>query len=298
MRIIYILLAGICLCLSTVFVFSGFSVRSDISDTQENLEKQRQIEQQAQEKIDGLTETYNGKKSQIESLKTQLYYRTEPVAFLTFNSVPSSNTSAILDILKENNISATFYITGSRIATEEDRAIVKRIVDEGHAIGIRAYGSDNMSEIYSSAEKYMEDVEKCAAMIKEITGTETKLVRMPGGTVQAKQYCDQYGQGVDTLKEIMKSLSDAGYSVTDWYTDAGDYDSSKSAEGLLEIVKTAASGRKNGTGYKSFILLMYNEDISVELLPNVIKALKDIGYNTFEKIVPNGYAFIRYPVDY
>ena len=57
MRIIYILLAGICLCLSTVFVFSGFSIRSDISDAQENLEKQRQIEQQAQEKIDGLTET-------------------------------------------------------------------------------------------------------------------------------------------------------------------------------------------------------------------------------------------------
>ena len=76
MRIIYILLAGICLCLSTVFVFSGFSIRSDISDARENLEKQRQIEQQAQEKIDGLTETYNGKKSQIESLKTQLYYST------------------------------------------------------------------------------------------------------------------------------------------------------------------------------------------------------------------------------
>ena len=42
MRIIYILLAGICLCLSTVFVFSGFSIRSDISDAQENLGSPRE----------------------------------------------------------------------------------------------------------------------------------------------------------------------------------------------------------------------------------------------------------------
>ena len=66
----------------------------------------------------------------------QVRYRTEPTAFLTFNSVPSSNTAKILDILKENNVKATFYITGSLIQTDEDRAVVKRIVDEGHAIGI------------------------------------------------------------------------------------------------------------------------------------------------------------------
>ena len=144
----------------------------------------------------------------------------------------------------------------------------------------------------------MEDVQKCAAMIKDITGTETKLVRMPGGTERAKSYCTQYGNGTETLREIMKSFHDAGYSVTDWYTDAGDYDSSASASSLLEVVKTAASSRTQDDGYKTYILLMYGTDVSVELLPDVISALKELGYNTFEKIVPGGYAYIKYPVDY
>ena len=43
---------------------------------------------------------------------------------------------------------------------------------------------------------------------------------------------------------------------------------------------------------------MYGTDVSVELLPDVISALKELGYNTFGKIVPGGYAYIKYPVDY
>ena len=284
MRIVYILITFVCLALSIVFMYFGFSNKSGITDANNMLAEQEQKVKDAQNNLNELQQTLASKKAEKSGLELQVRYRTEPTAFLTFNSVPSSNTAKILDILKENNVKATFYITGSLIQTDEDRAVVKRIVDEGHAIGIRAYGSDNVSEIFSSAEKYMEDVQKCAAMIKDITGTETKLVRMPGGT--------------ETLREIMKSLHDAGYSVTDWYTDAGDYDSSASASSLLEVVKTAASSRTQNDGYKTYILLMYGTDVSVELLPDVISALKELGYNTFEKIVPGGYAYIKYPVDY
>ena len=291
MRIVYILITFVCLALSIVFMYFGFSNKAGITDANNMLAEQEQKVKDAQNNLNELQQEKSG-------LELQVRYRSEPTAFLTFNSVPSSNTAKILDILKENNVKATFYITGSLIQTDEDRAVVKRIVDEGHAIGIRAYGSDNVSEIFSSAEKYMEDVQKCAAMIKDITGTETKLVRMPGGTERAKSYCTQYGNGTETLREIMKSLHDAGYSVTDWYTDAGDYDSSASASSLLEVVKTAASSRTQNDGYKTYILLMYGTDVSVELLPDVISALKELGYNTFEKIVPGGYAYIKYPVDY
>ena len=298
MRIVYILITFVCLALSIVFMYFGFSNKSGITDANNMLAEQEQKVKDAQNNLNELQQTLASKKAEKSGLELQVRYRTEPTAFLTFNSVPSSNTAKILDILKENNVKATFYITGSLIQTDEDRAVVKRIVDEGHAIGIRAYGSDNVSEIFSSAEKYMEDVQKCAAMIKDITGTETKLVRMPGGTERAKSYCTQYGNGTETLREIMKSLHDAGYSVTDWYTDAGDYDSSASASSLLEVVKTAASSRTQNDGYKTYILLMYGTDVSVELLPDVISALKELGYNTFEKIVPGGYAYIKYPVDF
>lgn len=299
MRIVYILITFICLALSIIFLFSYISYNSSKTpDAQTSLQKQQELATEAQSKIDELNQTLDEKNTEKSGLELQVRYRTEPTAFLTFNSVPSSNTGKILDILKENDIKATFYITGSLIKTDEDRAVVKRIVDEGHAIGIRAYGSDNTEEIYSSAEKYMQDVNQCAEMIKDITGTTPKLVRLPGGTDRAKTYCDQYGNGTETLREIMKSLNDAGYSVSDWYTDAGDYDTSASAESLTEIVSTAASARKSNDGYKTYILLMYGTDLTVEMLPNVISTLKGLGYNTFEKIVPGGYAYIRYPVDY
>lgn len=299
MRIIYILITFVCLALSIVFLFSFFSYKSNrLPEAKENLKSQQQLVTKAQNDINELKPTLDAKKAEKSGLELQIRYRTEPTAFLTFNSVPSSNTAKLLDILKENGVKATFYITGALIQDDSDRAVVKRIVDEGHAIGIRAYGSNNTAEIYSSAEKYMDDVKRCAELIKDITGTETKLVRMPGGTAQAKSYCSQYGNGTETLREIMKSLHDAGYSVTDWYTDAGDYDSSASAENLLEVVKTAAAARKNNDGYKTYMLLMYGTDVSAELLPNVIKTLKELGYNTFEKVVPGGYAYIRYPVDY
>ena len=169
MRIVYILITFVCLALSIVFMYFGFSNKAGITDANNMLAEQVQKVKDAQNNLNELQQTLASKKAEKSGLELQVRYRSEPTAFLTFNSVPSSNTAKILDILKENNVKATFYITGSLIQTDEDRAVVKRIVDEGHAIGIRAYGSDNVSEIFSSAEKYMEDVQKCAAMIKDIT---------------------------------------------------------------------------------------------------------------------------------
>ena len=140
MRIVYILITFVCLALSIVFMYFGFSNKSGITDANNMLAEQEQKVKDAQNNLNELQQTLASKKAEKSGLELQVRYRTEPTAFLTFNSVPSSNTAKILDILKENNVKATFYITGSLIQTDEDRAVVKRIVDEGHAIGIRAYG--------------------------------------------------------------------------------------------------------------------------------------------------------------
>ncbi|KAF0685022.1 Aste57867_23051 [Aphanomyces stellatus] len=56
-----------------------------------------------------------------------------PVASLTIDDAPSDNTPLILDILKENNVKATFFIIkGNTIGREH---ILQRIVDEGHVLG-------------------------------------------------------------------------------------------------------------------------------------------------------------------
>ncbi|KAH9069935.1 hypothetical protein Ae201684P_002309 [Aphanomyces euteiches] len=56
-----------------------------------------------------------------------------PVVALTIDDAPSNNTAAILDVLKENNVKATFFIIHGNIAGREH--IIKRIVDEGHSMG-------------------------------------------------------------------------------------------------------------------------------------------------------------------
>jgi len=70
----------------------------------------------------------------------------QTVAYLTFDDGPSENTGAILDILNEYNVKATFFVVGKE--TDEAKALYKRIVDEGHTIGMHSY-SHQYSEIYS-----------------------------------------------------------------------------------------------------------------------------------------------------
>ena len=77
--------------------------------------------------------------------------------YLTFDDGPSDNTDEILDILKEYDVKATFFVVGK--TDEHSRQMYRRIVEEGHTIALHSY-SHKYSEIYSSVEKYDKDLEK------------------------------------------------------------------------------------------------------------------------------------------
>ena len=62
--------------------------------------------------------------------------------YLTFDDGPSENTSKILDILKERNIKATFFVIGNE--EEEAKALYQRIVNEGHTIGMHSFTHNTM----------------------------------------------------------------------------------------------------------------------------------------------------------
>ncbi len=68
--------------------------------------------------------------------------------YLTFDDGPSDKTTEnILDVLKENDVKATFFIIGKYIEGRED--ILKRIVKEGHSLGLHTY-SHNYKTIYQN----------------------------------------------------------------------------------------------------------------------------------------------------
>ena len=69
---------------------------------------------------------------------TDIYYSDEKVAYLTFDDGPSKNiTPQILDILKQENIPATFFVLGSRVELNPD--VLKREYEEGHYIANHGY---------------------------------------------------------------------------------------------------------------------------------------------------------------
>src|SRR5580765_718578 len=97
-------------------------------------------------------------------------------AYLTFDDGPNSNyTPKILDILKENNIKATFFVCGKNV--KKNPEILKRIADEGHLIGNHSYSHSLLKSIIF----FSPEVEKTNNMVKEIVGKTPKFYRAPYG---------------------------------------------------------------------------------------------------------------------
>ena len=106
--------------------------------------------------------------------------RAGKVIYLTFDDGPSDRvTPKILDVLKKENVKATFFIVGK--SAETRKHILKREFDEGHTIGVHSY-SHRYKDIYASPASLVEDIDKCNKIIKEVTGSYSTLYRFPGGS--------------------------------------------------------------------------------------------------------------------
>ncbi len=137
------------------------------------------------------------------------------VIYLTFDDGPSANiTPKILDILKRKGVKATFFIVNYN---EDTEYLVKRIVSEGHSIGIHGYSHD-YSKIYVSEDAFINNIEVLKNKIKNSTGVDTKIMRFPGGSSNtvSKKYC----QGIMT--NLAKTLNDKGYRYFDWNVSSED----------------------------------------------------------------------------
>jgi|GEM_PF-6028323 len=94
----------------------------------------------------------------------------DKIAYLTFDDGPSSNiTPKILDILEENHINATFFITGER--AKSNKEIIKDIRLKKHSIGNHSYTHD-FNIVYSSKENFTNEVESTERVLKDILGEE------------------------------------------------------------------------------------------------------------------------------
>lgn len=163
----------------------------------------------------------------------ELYFHPKTM-YLTFDDGPSAeNTSSVLDALKEQNIKATFFLVGENV--EKHPEIARRIVTEGHTIGIHCYSHD-YEALYESVDAYVADFEKAKAVVYEATGVEVKLFRFPGGSINS------YNKKV--YGDIAKTMTEKGYIYFDWNASLEDAVHTSTPERLLANAKDSTLGRK------------------------------------------------------
>lgn len=101
---------------------------------------------------------------------------------LTFDDGPNhKTTSKLLDILKEHNAKATFFIVGQRVSGNE--SLIKRIYDEGHSIGNHSYNHSSLANLNSDNMNYQ--IAETNSLIENITDHRPVLLRPPYGDYNA-----------------------------------------------------------------------------------------------------------------
>lgn len=102
---------------------------------------------------------------------------------LTFDDGPTPFTIEILDILKKNNVKATFFCIGKQIEKHPD--IFKRIIEEGHLVGNHSYTHDNGIGFFST-QKVLDDIQKNDLVIEGFLGKKPLFFRPPFGVTNPR----------------------------------------------------------------------------------------------------------------
>ena len=191
-------------------------------------------------------------------------------AYLTFDDGPSVLTEDVLDILKEKEVPGTFFICGKN-AKDAD-TLLKRMVDEGHAIGNHTY-SHNYQYIYKNAENFFQDFYKCEELIFKATGFRTKILRLPGGSnnKSSRLYGEKY-----LMNAICEELELKGYTYFDWNV------SSRDANGQDYSVDELVSMTLSQARQKNDSIILFHDTASkiktVKALPHIIDGLIEQGF--------------------
>lgn len=199
------------------------------------------------------------------------------IIYFTFdNGYENGYTESILDTLKTEKISATFFLTGHYL--ESATPLVKRMIEDGHQIGNHSYGHPNLARL--SKEGIQKELKKFDNRLKELTSLErTTVTRPPEGIFN---------------EQVLEAANELGYqhifwsvAFIDWHKDqkkGGKYSydqlmaqihpgaiilmhtvSPDNAEGLPMFIKEA---RKMGYTFGSLDELnMNNLDIPLSFLP-------------------------------
>ena len=188
-------------------------------------------------------------------------YEKHKTAYLTFDDGPDEkNTDAILDILKQEGVKATFYVVGRNVDAYPETA--RRVFAEGHALGNHSYDHD-YDRLYASVDNYLEEMEEADEAVYRLIGMRPLITRAPGGRMS------HFDEAYDAV------TADNGYVEHDWNVSSADSDpSGPVAQDFIDNIAGQAV-------MDSAIILMHSSaghEETVKALPEIIRVLREKGY--------------------
>lgn len=197
--------------------------------------------------------------------------------YLTFDDGPGGKvTEDVLDILKKEGVTATFFLIGNQIKGQEN--LVKRLKNEGHSIGLHSM-SHNKNKLYSSNKVFLEEMLEARKVINEVTGETSNILRFPFG-------CNN--NGYKLKKDLVDLLHENNLKIYDWNVDSTD--------GANHTASPSTYIRKAKSDKNPVILLMhcgFTNKNSVKALPEIISYYKSNGYE-FKVISDNTEEIFHY----
>ena len=191
------------------------------------------------------------------------------IIYLTFDDGPNSGTTnVILDILKEEGVKATFFVTG--YGPDE---LIKREFDEGHTVALHTNVHD-YATVYASVDAYFNDLYAIQERVKRITGQESKVIRFPGGSSNtvSRKYCS----GI--MSTLVQEVQNRGFKYYDWNVSSGDAGSTTLASGVYSNVVNGLNPNRS-----NMVLMHDIKSYTRDALRDIIRYGKANGY-VFERI--------------
>lgn len=176
---------------------------------------------------------------------------------LTFDDGPDDDfTPKVLDVLKQYDVKATFFVLGS--LANKNKEVLSRIDSEGHVIASHGWSHKDFKKL--SKDKAISELKRTNDVIKEVTGKTNRFFRLPYGSFN---------------KKVLKTVADEGFYNIYWSIDPRDWSGNSPDTILKNIQKNVKPGS---------IILMHSAGSqksitkSVKSLPSIIEFLQREGY--------------------
>lgn len=214
---------------------------------------------------------------EVELRFRNLFQSSDKIAYLSFDDGPVKNiTPKVLDILKELDVKANFFVVGKHV--KEEPELVKRMYEEGHFIGNHTY-SHNNKKIYKNQNSFISEIQNTDKEIGKAIGDPNfscHVFRFPNGS-HGTAYRTEKMQGIESLKEI-------DYTYVNWNSLNNDSIKKYSRQQLLNNLKKSSKNKN------VLVVLMHDTgdlNKTYDVLEDSISYLKSQGYEfqTFDHLI-------------